>query len=55
MSYTVQFSPAARDQLAELEDYINKTASPAATSTPLSRIAKGLPRSRCVAADVTTF
>ncbi len=29
MSYTVQFSPAARDQLAELEDYVSKTASPA--------------------------
>ena len=29
MSYIVQFSPAARDQLAELEDYISETASPA--------------------------
>lgn len=29
MSYTVQFSPTARDQLAELEDHLSETASPA--------------------------
>lgn len=40
ISYTIPFSPAARDQLAELEDYIRKIASPVVTSMPLSRIAK---------------
>lgn len=28
MTYTVQFPPAARDQLAEIEDYISQAASP---------------------------
>ncbi|AWP24514.1 plasmid stabilization protein [Acidiferrobacter sp. SPIII_3] len=32
MSHTVQFSPAARDQLAELEDYLSEAASPAVAS-----------------------
>jgi plasmid stabilization system protein ParE len=32
VSYTVQFSPVARDQLAELEDYISEAGSPAVAS-----------------------
>jgi plasmid stabilization system protein ParE len=32
VSHTVQFSPAARDQLAELEDYLSEAASPAVAS-----------------------
>lgn len=38
MSYTVQFSPVARDQLAELEAYISAAGSPAIASRYVNAI-----------------
>lgn len=38
MSYTVQFSPVARNQLAELEDYIGAAGSPVVSSRYVNAI-----------------